>query len=75
MHPPQLDEDDETETDDNDEEVSAVQIHFYECAALRNLSKVDARAVNVCRGTTESDFFPLFFADRSQPFIIKVQTP
>ena len=60
MHPPQLDdeeydysnnthnnEENDDDDDDNDDNqvISNVQIHFYGCAALRNLSKVHARAV------------------------------
>jgi len=56
MHPPQLEDDEydysHTQNDDADEDenddnniISNVQVHFYGCAALRNLSKVHARAV------------------------------
>jgi hypothetical protein len=33
MHPPKLDEDNETKPDDNDEDASVVHIHFCVCLA------------------------------------------
>jgi len=63
MHPPNVDNTnksqsgqnhhfDEEGKDEEEDDVSVVQVHFYGCAALRNLSKVHARAVIEAGGIT-----------------------